>query len=263
MTQPVPLRSPAAWIVPVVAVVMLAMVALTGTNRPVFTFLNGWSHETGPGPWQYVTLLGDTAVALALFLPFALRRPDVLWALAVSALFAALYVHILKPLVGAPRPPAVLAADAITIIGAAYRARSFPSGHTTTIFLAAAILWLHFRSPWLRAATLAVATMVGLSRAVVGVHWPVDIAAGAAGGWIAACVGTPIARRLSFGLRPAVQWVLTAIGAGCAIALLAGLDTGYPQAVVLQYLVGACALASLAYAIVTRRAGRHDARIRP
>jgi len=55
-----------------------------------------------------------------------------------------------------------------------------PVGHTTTIFVAAGLLWLHFESPRVRAAALAIAIVVGLSRAVVGVHWPVDIAAGAA-----------------------------------------------------------------------------------
>jgi hypothetical protein len=146
----------------------------------------------------------------------------------------------------------VLAADAITIIGPPYRAHSFPSGHTTTIFLAAALLWLHFGSTPVRVAALAVALLVGLSRAVVGVHWPVDIAAGAALGWIAGCLGTGIARRVRFGLHPAVQAVLSAIGAGCAVALLANLRTGYPQAMQLQYAVGAFALASLCFALFDR-----------
>jgi len=244
--------------VPAVALAILALLLFTGTNRPVFAALNGWSHVTGQGPWPYVTVLGDTAVALALFLPFALRRPDILWALAVSALLATLFVHGLKPFYDHARPPAVLAAEAITIIGPPYRAHSFPSGHTTTIFVAAALLWLHFESPSVRAASLVIALLVGLSRAVVGVHWPVDIAAGAALGWIAACLGTAIARRLRFGLHPVVQAVLIAIGTGCAVALLANLRTGYPQAVQLQYAVGALALASLCFAMF----GRLDARLR-
>ncbi len=252
MTAPLAWRSPAVWAVPAVALVLLAVLLVTGSNRATFTALNGWSHATGPGPWPYITVLGDTAVALALFLPFALRRPDILWALAVSALLATLFVHGLKPFVDESRPPAVLAADAITIIGPPYRAHSFPSGHTTTIFVGAALLWLHFESPWVRAASLAVATLVGLSRAVVGVHWPVDIAAGAAGGWMAACIGTTIARRLQFGLRPAMQAVLTFVGAACAVALLANLKTGYPQAVQFQYAVGAFALASLCFAAFDR-----------
>lgn len=256
MSDPAAWRSPSVWAVPAVALAMLALMLVTGSNRAVFAALNGWSRVTGPDPWPYVTVLGDTAVALALFLPFALRRPDILWALALSALLATLFVHGLKPWFDHARPPAVLAAETLTIIGPPYRAHSFPSGHTTTIFVGAALLWLHFDSPRVRALSLALATLVGLSRAVVGVHWPVDIAAGAAGGWLAACVGTAIARRLPFGLRPPVQAILVVIGVGCAVALLANLKTGYPQAVQLQYAIGAFALASLCFAAFDRMEDR-------
>jgi membrane-associated phospholipid phosphatase len=223
---------------------LVALLAATGSNRAVFAAVNGWSRVTGPELWPFITVLGDTAVALTLFLPFALRRPDILWALAVSAVLATLFVHGFKPLFDEARPPAVLAAEEITIIGATYRAHSFPSGHTTTIFVAAALLWLHFKSPWVRVPVLAVAALVGLSRAVVGVHWPVDIA----GGWVAACLGTSLARRWAFGLHPLVQALLIAIGTGCAVALLANLKTGYPMAIGFQHAIGAAALASLCFA---------------
>ena len=135
-------RSPGVWAVPAVGLLLLALLAVTGTNRAVFAAINGWSHLTGPGVWPFITVLGDTAVALTLFLPFALRRPDILWALAVSAVLATLFVHGFKPFFDEARPPAVLSAGEITIIGATYRAHSFPSGHTTTIFVAAALLFM-------------------------------------------------------------------------------------------------------------------------
>ena len=247
---PAPAPHPAViWGVPLVAVAVLVALLATGSNRDAFVATNAWSHVTGPTPWSLLTVLGDTAVAISLFLPFALRRPDVLRALVVGALFATLFVHGLKPLVAEPRPPAVIEPGAITVIGPAYTTRSFPSGHTTTIFMAASLIWLHFRNPWLRTLTLAVAIAVGLSRVVVGVHWPIDIAAGAAGGWLSGTMGTLLARRWPAGLRTAVQAVLTAIGVACAIALLAGLHTGYPQAVPLQYAVAVFALAAFALAI--------------
>lgn len=248
MTAPIAWRAPATWVVPVAAACIAVVLAATGANRTVFAFVNAWSHVTGPAPWPFITVLGDTAVALALFTPFVLRRPDIVWALAASALLATAFVHGIKPLADLPRPPSVLAGDALTVIGPPYKAHSFPSGHSTTIFVAAALLWLHFRSPWIRAAALGTATLVGLSRAVVGVHWPVDIAAGAAGGWCCALLGTALARRFTVGLRAPVQALLAIVGAGCAVALLAGLKTGYPQAVQLQYAVGAAALAALALA---------------
>ena len=71
----------------------------------------------------------------------------------------------------------------------------------------------------------------------------------------AALLGTALARRLPSGQRTPVQAPLALVGGGCAVALLAGLKTGYPQAVQLQYAVGAVALGALALAAVQRAAG--------
>lgn len=241
-----------AWVVPAVAATLFAIVVATGSNRALFHLLNGISHATGAAPWPYVTILGDTAVAIALFLPFAMRRIDVLWALALSALLATLFVHGIKPLMSMPRPPAVLAADAITIIGPAHRGNAFPSGHTTTIFVAAGLVWLHVRPLSVRAIVLAVAVLVGLSRAVVGVHWPTDILAGAAGGWLCAIAGDAIARRSTLGRHPAMRALLLMLCTGSAVALLAGLSTGYPQAVTLQRAIGALGIAAVVVAALRR-----------
>jgi membrane-associated phospholipid phosphatase len=241
-----------AWVVPAVAATLFAIVVATGSNRALFHLLNGISHATGAAPWPYITILGDTAVAIALFLPFAMRRIDVLWALALSALLATLFVHGIKPLMSMPRPPAVLAADAITIIGPAHRGNAFPSGHTTTIFVAAGLVWLHVRPLSVRAIVLAVAVLVGLSRAVVGVHWPTDILAGAAGGWLCAIAGDAIARRSTLGRHPAMRALLLMLCTGSAVALLAGLSTGYPQAVTLQRAIGALGIAAVVVAALRR-----------
>ena len=241
-----------AWVVPAVAATLFAIVIATGSNRALFHLLNGISHATGAAPWPYITILGDTAVAIALFLPFAMRRIDVLWALALSALLATLFVHGIKPLMSMPRPPAVLAADAITIIGPAHRGNAFPSGHTTTIFVAAGLVWLHVRPLSVRAIVLAVAVLVGLSRAVVGVHWPTDILAGAAGGWLCAIAGDALARRSTLGRHPAMRALLLVLCTGSAVALLAGLSTGYPQAVTLQRAIGALGIAAVVVAALRR-----------
>jgi len=85
--------------------------------------------------------------------------------------------------------------DEVHVIGRAYKAHSFPSGHATTAFAVAGLLTLGIASRAWVAAIIALATLVALSRAVVGVHWPLDILAGAFGGWLAAVFAVRLAER--------------------------------------------------------------------
>jgi membrane-associated phospholipid phosphatase len=153
-------------------------------------------------------------------------------------------VHGLKPLFDMPRPPAVL--SDVHVIGPAYRAHTFPSGHATTAFAIGGLyaLGLQFRTGYV--IVLSVATLAALSRAVVGVHWPLDILAGAFGGWLAACAGIELGRRtLQFGSKPWVQLSIALFLAGCALWLVIGhAKSGYPQADLFQRAVGICCLAA-------------------
>jgi undecaprenyl-diphosphatase len=54
---------------------------------------------------------------------------------------------------------------------------SFPSGHTT-VFFAIAMAVFYFNKKW-GIIAFVVAILVGLSRVYTGVHWPLDIVAGA------------------------------------------------------------------------------------
>lgn len=249
------LRAWWVWAVPAVAVALLAVTVAADGNLTAFRIINAWSRHTGPDVWPFVTILGDTAVALALLAPLVLRRPDIAWALAIGAILTTLFVHAGKPLVSAPRPPGVLVPPDLVVIGPAYTAHSFPSGHTATIFVAAGLVASYCHSALVRALLIALAMTVGLSRIVVGVHWPVDVLAGAAGGWLSAMLGIRLALRWPGGGHRWAHGVWTVIAMGCAVALLAGLKTGYPQAAPLQYLVGGVSLALCA--LVATRPFRH------
>jgi membrane-associated phospholipid phosphatase len=212
---------------------------LADLNQPLFLVLNGGQNEIF---WSGMTILGDTAVALALLLPFCGREPRLISALLISVIPGTLLVHGAKALFDAARPAAVLAADQIQVIGPFLSSHSFPSGHTATAFIAAGLVLLHFRdSNWFIEGFL-VALLVGFSRVIVGAHWPVDVLVGAGIGWATAAMSVYWAGRWSPGVTLPVQRVVALILLAGAIYTLLVLDTSYPQAIWLQYLIAAAVI---------------------
>lgn len=237
------------WLFPALTGVAFAGVLLSGANPRLFLLLNGIGPATSDLLWANVTLLGDATVGFALCLALWRRRPDLLWAAAFVALLGTAWVHALKPLFDVDRPPAVLG-DAVHVIGHAYRAHSFPSGHATTAFAIGGLFYLGIRSPALRVAILVLATGAALSRSVVGVHWPLDILAGAFGGWLAAVAGLLLAERTrDFGTRAWVQWLLALLVGACAVALVLGHPDDYADALVFQRMIGLACLAAAGLAL--------------
>ena len=246
------LRSPRAWLVPALTLAGVLVLLATGGNEPAFLWLNRLGPATSDVLWANLTILGDTTVALALCLPLARRRPDLLWALVPAGLLATGWAQLLKPLADVARPPAVLSPDVIHVIGPAYRFHSMPSGHATTAFALAALCVLGFELRGWNAVPVAAAVLIAISRCVLGVHWPLDLLAGAFGGWLAALVGIRLAERFPVGLRPPAQWAITLALAGCAVALLTGYRTDYPQALWFQRALGAASLLCFALSFVPR-----------
>lgn len=232
-------RGPLAWAPAAAFLLLFCLVYVTDSNSTVFKALNTLGPVTGDFVWANVTNLGDTLVALVLCLLLWRSRPEVLWALVFALVLGTLWARGLKPLVDVERPVAVLG-DAVHVIGRAYRAHSFPSGHATTAFVVAGLFALGYRTWPVVSTALVVATLVGISRAVVGVHWPLDILAGAFGGWLCAVLSLYLAARtIRFGSRPWVQWTLAVLLAIGAVALIYPYTTDYPDSLWLQRLIGA------------------------
>jgi undecaprenyl-diphosphatase len=131
-----------------------------------------------------VTYLGDGLVlAIVVLLPMYVFdrsnfRRHVLPML-VGVLVAAAVVNLLKIVVNRPRPEAFFEPLGIPVhlpLGTPPD-RAFPSGHTQAAFGAATYLSCVYRAA--SPVFLILAALVGLSRIAVGVHYPLDVLAGA------------------------------------------------------------------------------------
>lgn len=219
------------WLPPLVFAVVLAGLWCSAANRELFLMFNSLSTYTGTTLWAAVTMFGDTVTIFTLALLLVGRRPVALWGMLLVALLATPIVHGIKAWSDVPRPPAVIDPGVLHVIGPAHMSLAFPSGHTTAVFILTA-LWclLPDVRPWSKWALLCGAALVGVSRMAVGVHWPLDVVAGALCGWLCAVAGLWLALESRRALNPRVQrWVAALFGA-CALALLFSYDGGYPQA---------------------------------
>ncbi len=160
-------------------------------DRWLFTVING---QAGRWPWldslARLTLndyFVPTLLALILlalwFEPArpARRNQRAVLAASLSAALVNLIVKAMNLLYFRPRP---FAGQAVHLLFYHPTDSSFPSNAAALGFAIAAAVWFHHR-PW-GWGLLLLAALFGLSRIFGGVHYPLDVAAGALLGWGAA-----------------------------------------------------------------------------
>lgn len=127
----------------------------------------------------FITSLGNggmiwIAATILLLIPKKTRKAGVMSAV---ALLGSLIINnnIVKNIVQRPRP-FVTFAD-LQIIIPTPSEFSFPSGHTSSSFAAAAVFYRHLPKK-LGIPSVILAGLIGFSRLYVGVHYPTDVIAG-------------------------------------------------------------------------------------
>jgi undecaprenyl-diphosphatase len=137
---------------------------------------------------SYAGVWGLVWLAIAVAVAVVQRRGAVLLGTALTALVASVTTDALKALTGRDRPDVDRLVDAP-------RTSSFPSGHASVAFACATVLGSF--EPRLRVPLYALAALVALARPYVGVHFPLDIVAGAAWGLLVGWAMLRALRRLA------------------------------------------------------------------
>jgi undecaprenyl-diphosphatase len=158
---------------------------LVAIDQSFFTFLNGIAYcpvldaimpaVTRQENWY--PLLGGLWIALLIWGGRRGRMAGIMLIITI-ALADQLSSAALKPLVRRVRPCNALPLDEIRLLVRRSGAFSFPSSHASNSFgMATVLAW---RWPRLAMLFFAVAILVAYSRVYVGVHYPMDVLAGAA-----------------------------------------------------------------------------------
>ena len=122
------------------------------------------------------------------------------------------------------------------------------------------MLVCYARAYGLRVLFITLAVLAGLSRVAVGVHWPVDVAAGLMGGVLAGYVGVLLAERTAAAgrnLRVHLAFVALAV---LMTATLTVRDGGYDEAALMLRVlgIGALSVATLIYLVLPLALAREE-----
>ena len=138
----------------------------------------------------FITSLGDggmiwIAATILLLIPKKTRK---IGFMSAAALLGSLVInnHLIKNLVQRPRP--FVTFTDLQIIIPTPSEFSFPSGHTSSSFAAAAVFYRHLPKK-LGLPSVILAGLIGFSRLYVGVHYPTDVIAGVAMGILLSYLG--------------------------------------------------------------------------
>lgn len=145
-----------------------------GPNKEIFYFFNNLSGINNILDGIWIFLAQYAIFIFGLVLIYLLRKDRRLFfKAALSALITVVIVALAKKICFFPRP---FAQEEVKLLISHIPDSTFPSKHTAVAFVLAAGIFLEKKQLgiWL----LVLALLIGLSRIVVGAHYPADILAG-------------------------------------------------------------------------------------
>jgi membrane-associated phospholipid phosphatase len=158
----------------------------------------------------------------------------------LAAIFYTVFGQSIKYLADVPRPPQFLQPHEFHLIGPDWGQHAFPSGHASMVFILAGVFSFITTRIWLRIALILGASLVSLSRVVVGVHWPLDILAGALIGWVAIWVALLVSERSLWAWRKTGTKIMGAVLLLGCLVLFAMDYTGYDDVLLEQRILAVC-----------------------
>jgi membrane-associated phospholipid phosphatase len=242
------------------AAILFAAVVLQAStmNKDLFLGLNSWATVLPDVIWSCWTILGDTWMVLTLLALCLWWQPQALLGFALAVPLGGAVSRLTKVLTQMPRPAGAMEPSQFHIVGPVLEFHSFPSGHTLSAFALLAVVLAGRRWGMWGWAGLILAMGVGFSRMAVGAHWPADVLAGAALGWVCGTftrawgdqwLQRQSPERQDRTLR-ALTWVCLVL---CAVAYR--IDTLYPLAREFQMILACAGLLSCAVWLWRGRVG--------
>lgn len=235
MTRAVSSPAPRLFLIGVVIPLLLAAaITATGSNRTLFVVLYHAVHVVPASMyaffWESATYAGDGLAAVVLATLFLRWRVDVALAAFVATIpVVGAFTHGIRAFISVDRPPLVLSNLDLAVLGPVLQHGSFPSGHSATGAALAGVAVLAIRSTGWRIVFVMLACVIGLSRIAVGVHWPVDVCVGFAGGWLSAWIAWQLVVDRAWTRARTAQIVTCVLFAGAAAWLFVH-PMGLPEA---------------------------------
>lgn len=219
---------------------MAAYIYFAQLNVELFHTINNWGRNIHDIIWMGLTALGNKLVIWTTLFIVAWRFPKLLLVTLLAGIFEIIISLPLKALFDASRPTDVLIESSYHLIGFKISGHSFPSGHTMSAFAIASAIIFYSKKTWVVISILTLASLAGVSRIMLGVHWPADVLVGAALGGLCGYAATLLVNNVSFTL-PKIQWFILFMYFLITSRLL-WTGTSYPSNQLYVYIITVAAL---------------------